>query len=150
MSRIEKLYEAMILEHNKHPRHFGKIQPFTCYSHGYNPLCGDDYEIYIHLNDQGCIENIGFHGSGCAISKSSASLMTESVLGKSKVDALCLSGYFLQMLTTEEVKRESLGKLLVFENVKNFPARVKCAALIWRAFEDAMSEHAQKNTVSTE
>ncbi len=140
MSRLEELYQEMILEHNKNPRNFRKSEGHTHESHGYNPLCGDDYFVFVKLNGD-TVEDISFHGSGCAISKSSGSLMTTSLKGKSKEEALQLKDCFLKMVTEDcsAECQEKLGKLKVFEGVKHYPVRVKCAALVWRALEDALN-----------
>jgi nitrogen fixation protein NifU and related proteins len=152
MSRLDGLYQQLILDHNKSPRNFGKLDPHSHYSHGVNPLCGDDYEVTLQVSPDGIIEKSAFVGSGCAISKSSGSLMTLAIEGKSVADALALKDQFLNLLlsdTVTEYDRAVLGKLAVLEGVKKFPARVKCAALVWRAIEDALSESAVQ-TISTE
>lgn len=141
MSRLDTLYQQLILDHNKSPRNFGKLDPYTHYSKGINPLCGDQYEVTVVVKGE-MILDIQFSGTGCAISKSSGSLMTDAIKGKSVSDALGLKDLFLGMIldTLPDVDRQSLGRLAVLEGVKKFPARVKCAALVWRAFEDAVSE----------
>jgi len=149
MSRLEKLYESMILEHNRNPRHFHELSPCTHSSHGKNPLCGDDYHVYVKVDD-GMISDISFHGSGCAISKASGSLMTDGLVGKSVEEGLAIKDHFIQLVTedaSDDVK-QLLGKLKVFEGVRKFPVRVKCAALVWRTLEDALSE--STGQVSTE
>ncbi|NBV42240.1 SUF system NifU family Fe-S cluster assembly protein [bacterium] len=150
MSRLEALYQQLILDHNKNPQNFKKVASYSHYSHGRNPLCGDDYEVMIRVENNR-IEDIGFSGSGCAISKSSGSLMTAALKGKTVEESVRLKDSFIQLLledviSPDEVK--NLGKLAVFEGVKKFPARVKCAALVWRALEDALA--GQKGAVSTE
>ncbi len=149
MSRSQQLYEAMILDHNKKPRNFSVMDPHTHSSHGKNPLCGDDFYVYISCNDTE-IEAISFIGQGCAISKSSGSMMTEMLKGLPIQEALELKESFLEMVSTDisPEKKKSLGKLKVFEGVKDFPARVKCAALVWRALEDALG--AKSGETSTE
>ena len=139
MSRLGRLYEEMILDHNKKPRNFSRIESHTHASHGKNPLCGDDYYIYLQLEDQ-TIKDISFLGQGCAISKSSGSLMTDALKGLKIEEALSLKNSFLDLVTKgiSEEEKKKLGKLKVFEGVKQFPIRVKCAALVWRAFEDAL------------
>ena len=150
MSRIQQLYEAMILEHNKNPRHYKTVDGHTHYSHGLNPLCGDDYEVFIKVEDN-TIADIGFTGMGCAISKSSGSLMTDSIKGLSLEDALAKKDLFLDLVTTglDKDKKEPLGKLKVFEGVQKFPVRVKCAALVWRALEDALKKQTE-GVITTE
>ena len=149
MSRLNRLYEEMILEHNKKPRNFEKLEPCTHSSHGKNPLCGDDYFVFLNL-DGDVIKEISFLGQGCAISKSSGSLMTEALKGKTVSEAFEMKDSFLDLVSKDvepEVKN-SLGKLKVFEGVKQFPVRVKCAALVWRALEDALENNAGE--ISTE
>lgn len=149
MSRLNRLYEEMILEHNKKPRNFEKLEPCTHSSHGKNPLCGDDYFVFLNL-DGDVIKEISFLGQGCAISKSSGSLMTEALKGKTVSEAVEMKDSFLDLVSKDvepEVKN-SLGKLKVFEGVKQFPVRVKCAALVWRALEDALENNAGE--ISTE
>lgn len=139
MSKLDQLYQEMILEHNKSPRNFGEIPHCTHQAHGVNPLCGDDYHVFINL-DQGRIQDIGFLGQGCAISKSSGSLMTQAVKGKTLQEAQTLKSQFLDLLLTQNQPDPALGKLKVFEGVKKYPIRVKCASLVWRAFESALSD----------
>lgn len=146
---LKLLYQQMILEHNKNPRNFKKVDPHTHYSHGHNPLCGDDYVVTIRLKDDK-IEDIGFAGQGCAISKASGSLMTQSLIGKDIKEVLSLKDNFLSLITEDDFDGSALGKLKVFEGVKQFPVRVKCAALVWRALEDALNQSSDTHEVSTE
>ncbi len=151
--KLGELYQEVILDHNKNPRNFRKIADADAYSHGVNPLCGDDYHLYLKKDGNGTLKEIGFEGQGCAISKSSASIMTTLIEGKSAKEASELKDAFLRLLTTDkavEADRQLLGKLKIFEGVKNFPVRVKCATLIWRALEDALKEGAGQREVSTE
>ena len=150
MSRLQQLYQEMIIEHHKNPRNFKEIPSPTHCSHGKNPLCGDDFYLYIKINDQDIIDEIGFKGDGCAISKASASMMTLDLLGKTKEDAVKLKNLFLKCVTDDltEQERKEIGKLKVFEGVKQYPVRVKCAALIWRTLEDALES--QKGEITTE
>jgi len=140
-TRLQQLYEAMILEHNKKPRNFKMIEGSSHQSHGKNPLCGDDYYVFFTVDDSKTITDVSFLGQGCAISKSSGSMMTEMVKGKSISDVLAMKDAFLHMVTEGATDEEKalLGKLTVFEGVKQYPVRVKCAALVWRALEDALS-----------
>ena len=137
---LDNLYQQMILEHNKNPRNFKEVDPNTHYSHGHNPLCGDDYIVTIRVKE-GIIEDIGFKGTGCAISKASGSLMTETLIGKKIEDVLNIKDNFLNLVTEEDAEKDNLGKLIVFEGVKKFPVRVKCAALVWRALEAVSYTH---------
>ena len=143
MSRLENLYQETILEHNKNPRNYKKIKNFNACSAGTNKLCGDNYSLYIKYGENKVIEDIGFKGEGCAISKASASLMTTLIKGKTKEEALKIKDCFITMLTEEECHKncsDCLGKLSAFKSVKKFPIRVKCATLIWRALEEALNE----------
>ena len=146
---LDNLYQQMILEHNKNPRNFKEVDPNTHYSHGHNPLCGDDYVVTIRVKE-GIIEDIGFKGTGCAISKASGSLMTETLIGKKIEDVLNIKDNFLNLVTEEDAEKVKLGKLIVFEGVKKFPVRVKCAALVWRALEDALLNKSDDHTITTE
>ena len=145
--RLEQLYQEVILDHNKNPRNYGKLESSNSYSHGLNPLCGDDFHLYLKLDEKGIIQDVSFQGQGCAISKSSASMMTSFIKGKSVHEALEVQKHFHHLLTTDEAdaaEKRSLGRLSIFENVKNYPARVKCATLIWHALEDALQNHQEK------
>jgi nitrogen fixation protein NifU and related proteins len=149
MSRLEKIYEAMILEHNRNPRQFYELESCTHSSHGKNPLCGDDFFVYLVIeNDE--IKDISFKGVGCAISKSSGSLMVSHLKGKKVSAALTLKDDFLDLVTTvtNDSQKENLGKLRVFEGVQKFPIRVKCAALVWRTLENALLQ--SSGDISTE
>lgn len=141
--RLKDLYQEVILDHNRRPRNFKEIKCPTCYSHGFNPLCGDDFHLYLKLDAAGFIEDIGFQGAGCAISKSSASIMTSMIKGKSVEEAKKLKAAFLDFMTAKEVPSESkssIGRLSLFEGVREFPIRVKCATLIWHALDDALAD----------
>ena len=132
MSDLRELYQEVILDHNKNPRNFHKLEGANQQGEGYNPLCGDKLTVYLHTNgDQ--IEDISFEGSGCAISQASASIMTSALKGKKVGDAMELFEKCHQMVTAsmEEAPDPDLGKLTVFAGVKEFPARVKCATLAW-------------------
>jgi len=150
MNRLQQLYQEMILEHHKNPRNFKEVPSPTHCSHGNNPLCGDDYFLYVKCNSDSIIEEIGFKGEGCAISKASASMMTMDLKGKSIEEAIHLKNIFLKCVseTLTESEREEIGKLKVFEGVKQYPVRVKCAALIWRTLEDALENN--KGEITTE
>ncbi len=149
MNRLNQLYQEMILEHNKNPRHFKEVDPCTHSSHGHNPLCGDDFKVMINCEDN-IIKDIGFTGQGCAISKASGSMMTEAIIGKRLDEVLKKKDEFLSLITTDDDIEHSLGKLKVFEGIKQYPVRVKCAALVWRALEDALENQEISNTISTE
>ncbi|MBD97769.1 SUF system NifU family Fe-S cluster assembly protein [bacterium] len=150
MSRnLNQLYQSTILEHNKNPKNFGILNAPTHIAHGKNPLCGDTYTLYLQLDDTDCIVDASFHGDGCAISKSSASLMMDRIIGLNVQDVLSLCESFLKLVTSDaSVDREFLGKLKIFEGVKAYPVRVKCATLIWHAAQTALLRSGE--TVSTE
>ena len=146
---LNNLYQEMILEHNKNPRNFKELPDHTHYSHGHNPLCGDDFKVMIKV-DGSIIQEITFIGQGCAISKASGSLMTQILKGKAIEDVLKIKDQFIDLVTKDESEKDLLGKLIVFEGVKEYPIRVKCAALVWRALEDALQNKESKHLVSTE
>ena len=149
--RLSDLYQEVILDHNKQPRNFEPLPEATAVARGVNPLCGDHFDIYLVKDAGGILQKVKFQGDGCAISKASASLMTEAVKGKSDKEAGVLAGHFVHLLTDPTVKpedREGAGKLKFFEGVKNFPIRVKCATLAWRALEEALKGNT--NEISTE
>ncbi len=141
--RLEKLYQDVILDHNRNPRNYKEVAGPTQYSHGFNPLCGDDYHLYLKVDEKGVIQDIGFQGAGCAISKSSASLMTAFIKGKTLSEAETVKDAFLDLLTKEPTPapaREKVGRLVLFEGVKEFPVRVKCATLIWHTLADTLKD----------
>lgn len=151
MADLRELYQQVILDHNKAPRNFGKLAHSDHDAEGHNPLCGD--HIVIHLAMDGDrIREIGFEGSGCAISKASASLMTQALKGKTRAEAEAFFDRFHRMVTapaTEEVgDLEPLGKLAVFSGVREYPMRVKCAILAWHTMIAALKGEAKP--VSTE
>ncbi len=129
---LTDLYQQIILDHNKSPRNFRKIESADRTSEGYNPLCGDHVHIYLKL-DGDTIRDISFEGSGCAISKASASMMTTSLKGKTTAQARQLFADIRQTVTTGVPATAALGKLAVFAGVHNYPSRVKCAILPWHA-----------------
>lgn len=148
---LRELYQQVILDHNKSPRNFRKIENPTYFLEGYNPLCGDNITIYLLVDENNLIKDISFQGSGCAISKASASLMTSMIKGKSVDEAKKIFEKFHHLITAkvdEEVNLEELGKLAVFSGVREFPARVKCASLAWHTMIGALEGKGEK--VSTE
>lgn len=149
MSELSELYQQVILDHNKKPRNFHKLESANRSAEGFNPLCGDQLYVYIQLEDD-VVKEISFEGSGCAISKAAASMMTQSIKGKSKEEAEALFHEFHGMVMgdlDEEVTPNSLGRLTIFSGVRDFPARVKCASLSWHTMRAAL--HGEE-TVSTE
>ena len=140
MSELTDLYQEVILDHNRRPRNFGTLDGASHHAEGYNPLCGDRLTLYLTI-DNDRITDVGFEGSGCAISKASASLMTEAVKGKTVAEAESLFARFHELVTTPPdlpAKIEGLGKLAVFAGVREYPARVKCASLAWHTLKNAV------------
>ncbi len=149
MSELSDLYQEVILEHNKNPRNFREISDANQYADGKNPLCGDALRVYVSF-DGDTITDVAFKGSGCAISKASASMMTQSVKGKTKAEAEHIFEEFHRMVTGDlniETDENNLGKLKIFSGVLEFPARVKCASLSWHTLNAAL--HGE-DVVSTE
>ena len=145
---LKELYRDVILDHNRRPRNFGRIEPCDAHAEGHNPLCGDRLTLYVRLKDDR-IEDIRFEGKGCAISTASASLMTEAVKGKDRRAFGELYGRIHSLLTQQDaVPDASLGKLAALSGVREFPARVKCASLCWHTLNAALERSAA--TVSTE
>ena len=147
MSDLNDLYQEVILDHNKRPRNFRSIEGASHHADGYNPLCGDKLSLTVQVDgDQ--IADVAFVGSGCAISKASASLMTDTLKGKSVAEAKALFERFHRMVTTPpDQPVEDMGKLSVLAGVREFPVRVKCASLAWHTFKAALD---RKDSTSTE
>jgi nitrogen fixation NifU-like protein len=150
MSEMRELYQEMILDHHRHPRNFGKLPDANREAEGFNPLCGDRVTVYALL-DGDRIQKLSFEGSGCAICMASCSLMTEAVKGQTIAEAEALFGRFHDLVTNDAatVDEEALGKLTVFEGVREFPVRVKCATLPWHALRAAVRQIISKS-VTTE
>jgi nitrogen fixation protein NifU and related proteins len=147
MADLNDLYQEVILDHNKRPRNFRKIEPASHYADGYNPLCGDKLTLTLKV-DGGTVSDVAFEGSGCAISKASASIMTDIVKGKSVDEVRSLFERFHRMITTPpDQPIETMGKLDVLAGVREFPVRVKCASLAWHTLKAALD---RKASVSTE
>lgn len=147
MSDLRELYQQVILDHNKNPRNFGEMPDATNRVDGYNPLCGDHYTIFLKLED-GTIREVSFTGSGCAISKASASVMSSTVKGKSKEEAERLFETFHGLVTgdSSDLSAAELGRLAAFSGVSEFPARVKCATLAWHTLRSALEGTNEKVT----
>ena len=146
-AELQDLYQEMILDHNRRPRNFRIIDDGSS-AEGFNPLCGDRITVYLKV-ENGTIKDVSFQGAGCAISKASASLMTESVKGKTIEEATALFERFQRMITAPPDDRtENLGKLTVLAGVRQFPERVKCATLAWHTLRSAVD--APGGVVSTE
>jgi len=145
-----ELYQQTILEHNRNPRNFKKLEGATHVAEGYNPLCGDHLWVYLKVNAQDVIEEVSFEGSGCAISKASASMMTAALKGKTMNDAKVLFDEFHKLVMGElkpDVKPNHLDKLAVFSGIWQYPSRVKCAILGWHTMNGALEK---TKTISTE
>ena len=141
MSDLSDLYQEVILDHNRRPRNFGVLADANRVARGHNPLCGDKLTVLAHVEDD-VIRDIKFEGSGCAISKASASLMTDAVKGRRVEEALVLFDRFHEMVTTpmeRDVDRDAMGKLGVLAGVREFPVRVKCASLAWHTLKAALT-----------
>jgi len=150
MSDLNDLYREVILDHSKRPRNFRKLENANHQADGYNPLCGDKVTIYLQLEDE-VIKDVSFQGAGCAISTASASMMTESLKGKTPAEAEALFERFHDMVTGQpEATSEGLqlGKLSIFAGVQKYPVRVKCATLPWHTLRAALEN--EEEAVSTE
>jgi len=149
MSELRDLYQDVILEHSKAPRNFRELPAANHKAEGFNPLCGDRFTIYV-TTEGDSIRDITFQGSGCAISKASASMMTQSLKGKNKAEAAKIFERFHKLVTGLEPSNgeAELGKLTVFSGVSEFPVRVKCATLAWHTLQAALED--KQEPVSTE
>ncbi|MBS1857544.1 MAG: SUF system NifU family Fe-S cluster assembly protein [Acidobacteria bacterium] len=134
---VHDLYQEIILDHSKRPRNHHSMDDANRQAEGYNPLCGDKLKLYLRIEDD-IVRDASFVGAGCAISTSSASLMTESIKGKTRAEALKLLEKFHELLTTDVSVSQELGKLVVFCGVRDYPARVKCATLAWHTLKNAL------------
>jgi nitrogen fixation protein NifU and related proteins len=142
MSDLRDLYQEVILDHHKKPRNFHKIEHANRQADGYNPLCGDKLSVYIQL-ENGIVKDIGFVGAGCAISTASASMMTESLKGKSESETREIFERFHQLVTNHSDSQPDaavMGKLAVFSGVREYPVRVKCATLAWHTMRAALDQ----------
>lgn len=146
---LSDLYQQVILDHSKSPRNFRKLEGANRTAQGHNPLCGDNYTIYA-LMEGDVVKEITFQGSGCAISKASASLLTEMLKGKSKTEVKAVFDKVHDMITTGKVSDSGMGKLSVFAGVHKFPARVKCAILPWHAVVAAVENQGAPVTTENE
>ncbi|MFU8895446.1 MAG: Fe-S cluster assembly sulfur transfer protein SufU [Gammaproteobacteria bacterium] len=145
---LADLYRDVIIDHNRKPRNFRKIPPPCRHAEGLNPLCGDKLQVYLKVDADDRIEDVSFEGSGCAISIASASLMTETLCGRTRAEAETLFERIHGMLTgTEEADIDAIGKLAALAGVREYPSRVKCASLCWHTVHSALEEG---GTVSTE
>jgi len=150
MADLRDLYQEVILDHHKKPRNFHKLENANRRADGYNPLCGDKLSVYMQV-ENGVIRDIGFVGAGCAISTASASMMTESLKGKTEAEAKAVFERFHELVTNHSGSQPdpaALGKLAVFSGVREYPVRVKCATLAWHTMHAALEGN--KETVATE
>ena len=145
---VHELYQEIILDHSKRPRNCHPMDDANRKAEGYNPLCGDKLKLYLKMEND-VVKDVSFVGSGCAISTASASLMTESLKGKTRAEALKVMEKFHDLLTTDSPVTQELGKLVVFCGVRDYPARVKCATLAWHTLKSALNG-AVEEPVSTE
>lgn len=142
MNDLRELYQEVILDHSKHPKNYHKMDDATHVAEGFNPLCGDHFNLYLKVED-GIIKDISFEGAGCAISKASASIMTSIIKGKTLTDAEKIFQNFHAFVTGKVDKNfdpNSLGKLAVFSGVSEYPVRVKCATLAWHTLLNALKD----------
>ena len=144
---VHDLYQEIILDHSKRPRNCHSMADATRQADGYNPLCGDKLKLFVKVEND-IVVDVSFVGSGCAISTASASLMTESVKGKSRQEAVKLMERFHDLLTSDKPPAGDLGKLTVFSGVREFPVRVKCATLAWHTLKSALTGEGE--VISTE
>lgn len=150
MSDLSELYQELILDHNRRPRNFGQMEGPDREAHGHNPLCGDRWTVALRVSD-GIVRDVKFTGAGCAISKASASLMTDAVRERPVQEALDLFDRFQAVITApmdEDVDASDIGKLSVFAGVREFPMRVKCASLAWHTLKAALTQ--ENRVVKTE
>jgi nitrogen fixation NifU-like protein len=152
MSDLRELYQELILDHTKKPRNFGELPGANRRAEGYNPLCGDRATVFVQLEGDKVVD-VRFQGAGCSISTASASMMTESIKGKTRAEAEKLFDRFHQLITSDPTRAAQnaapeLGKLAVFSGVCEFPVRVKCASLAWHTFKAALT--GADTSVSTE
>ena len=154
MYDLEDLYQEVVMDHNRRPRNFKKLENAQRTAEGFNPLCGDQISLYLNVDDDGVIEDIGFEGAGCAISKATASMMTEAIKGKNVDKAEEIFEAFRHMLTRkpeEEYDYELLGDLEILQGVSQFPTRIKCATLSWHTLNSALDgKQASGQKTSTE
>ena len=146
----DELYQQVILEHNRKPRNFKKLEHASHQAEGYNPLCGDHLMVYLRVNKDNTIDEVTFEGSGCAISKASASMMTTSLKGKTVSEAKKLFDEFHHLLLGElhpDQQPNQLGKLTIFSGIWKYPSRIKCASLSWHTMKGALEN---EKAVSTE
>lgn len=150
---LRELYQSVILDHSRKPRNFGELHGEGCvHVHGDNPSCGDEIDVFVKLEGDK-LELVKFTGQGCAISQASASMMTQKLKGRTRDEAVKMAGVFRGIVTGEnrnKPEEDALGELQLLEGVQQFPARVKCAMLAWRALEQAVSSGKQADITTEE
>ena len=151
---LRDLYQEVILDHGRNPRHFGKLEGASHEAQGHNPLCGDRVHLYLKLDGAGRVADVAFEGKGCAISIASASMMTDLILGKTAEEAKALAEAFYHLAKGEAaegaVKAEDMERLEVMSGISQFPMRVKCATLAWHTFDAACENPGQRAEVTSE
>ena len=148
-AQLRELYQEVILDHSRHPRHFGALDGATHQAEGYNPLCGDRVTVYLALDEAGRVADIKFQGKGCAISQASASLMTERLKGRSRDEAIRLMDGFLHLVKGEDaggLAPDDREQLDVMAGISEFPMRVKCATLAWHTLQAALHDQQRVTT----
>lgn len=150
MGELRDLYQEVIFDHNRNPRNFRKLAGASRRAEGFNPLCGDRLTVYLRVSDAGVIEDVSFEGRGCAISTASASIMTETLRGRTRQEAEALFESFHRLATGQGGEGPAAGKLAVLAGVRDYPARVKCATLAWHTAQAALGASASPAAVSTE
>jgi nitrogen fixation protein NifU and related proteins len=140
---LRELYQEVILDHSRHPRHYGALEAASHKAEGYNPLCGDRVTVYLKLGEDGRVADIKFQGKGCAISQASASMMTQLLKGRTQADAQTLMTGFLHLVKGEDapgLSQDDRETLDVMSGISEFPMRVKCATLAWHTYKNAVEE----------
>ena len=139
MGTTNQMYQTLIIEHDRSPRNYKRLDAPTHHAEGRNPLCGDEVSLDLTLDADGVITDVGFQGHGCAVSKASSSMMTTAIKGKTVPEALALFDQFHAMLTGQPGDRDALGKLVAFEGLAVYPMRVKCATMAWHVLKEALN-----------
>ena len=145
MNELKNLYQEVILDHSKHPRHFHALDPCDHSATGHNPLCGDNLKVYVRMDGER-LADISFVGDGCAISRASASLMTDVARGMTRAEFDALYHRFHHTVTSQDAIPDDLGKIEVLTGVREYPARVKCATLAWHTLNEALRGNLHSQT----
>jgi nitrogen fixation NifU-like protein len=139
MAGMDEMYQTLIIEHDRSPRNFKRLDAPTHHAEGRNPLCGDEVSLDLVIDAEGRISEVGFQGQGCAVSRASSSMMTTAIKGKTIPEAMALFDGFHAMLTGQPGDREGLGKLVAFQGLSVYPMRVKCATMVWHVLKEALN-----------